>query len=75
MVDRIIHPHTMGFVVLPALVTDISAAYDAYFAAFKDNAVTRAFFSSATVEDLTNSQSEFRYVSSVVESLAGVVKL
>jgi hypothetical protein len=52
----------MGFVVLPALVADIPKVYDAYFAAFKDNAVTRAFFPSATVEDMTNSNSEFRCV-------------
>lgn len=55
---------TMGFVVLPALVADISAVYDVYFAAFKDNAITRALFPSATVEDLTNPESEFRYVAS-----------
>lgn len=54
----------MGFVVLPALVADISAVYDVYFAAFKDNAITRALFPSATVEDLTNPESEFRYVAS-----------
>jgi len=52
----------MSFVVLPALVTDISDVYDAYFAAFKQNAVTRALFPSATETDLTNSDSEFRYV-------------
>jgi hypothetical protein len=50
----------MGFVVLPALVTDISAVYDVYFAAFKDNAVTRALFPSATAADMTNRDSEFR---------------
>ncbi|KAF1363148.1 acyl-CoA N-acyltransferase [Lizonia empirigonia] len=50
----------MGFVVLPALVADISAVYDVYFAAFKENAITRALFPSATVEDLTNPESEFR---------------
>lgn len=52
----------MGFVVLPALVADISAVYDVYFAAFKDNAITQALFPSATAEDLTNPESEFRYV-------------
>jgi hypothetical protein len=52
----------MGFVVLPALVPDISAVYDVYFAAFKNNAVTRALFPSATEADLTDSKSEFRYV-------------
>lgn len=52
----------MGFVVLPALVADISAVYDVYFAAFKDNAITRALFPSATAEDMTNPESEFRYV-------------
>ncbi len=50
----------MGFVVLPALPADISDVYDVYFAAFKDNAVTRALFPSATTEDLTNPESEFR---------------
>ncbi|KAJ8118439.1 hypothetical protein OPT61_g591 [Boeremia exigua] len=50
----------MGFVVLPALPADISDVYDVYFAAFKDNAVTRALFPSATTEDLINPESEFR---------------
>ncbi|KAH6633423.1 acyl-CoA N-acyltransferase [Boeremia exigua] len=50
----------MGFVVLPALPADISAVYDVYFAAFKDNAITRALFPSATAEDLTDPESEFR---------------
>ncbi|KAH7384687.1 acyl-CoA N-acyltransferase [Pyrenochaeta sp. MPI-SDFR-AT-0127] len=50
----------MGYVVLPAVVKDISAVYDAYFAAFKNSPVTRAFFPSATQEDLTNPESEFR---------------
>ncbi|KAF2853247.1 acyl-CoA N-acyltransferase [Plenodomus tracheiphilus IPT5] len=50
----------MGFVVLPALVADISSVYDAYFAAFKNSPVTRTFFPSATDEDLVNSDSEFR---------------
>jgi len=50
----------MGFVVLPALVADISAVYDVYFAAFKDNAVTRALFPTATPDDMTNANSEFR---------------
>lgn len=50
----------MGFVVLPALVKDISAVYDAYFAAFKDNAVTKALFPSATAADMTDPNSEFR---------------
>lgn len=52
----------MGYVVLPALVADISAVYDVYFAAFRDNAITRALFPSATVQDLMNPDSEFRYV-------------
>jgi hypothetical protein len=52
----------MGFVVLPALVPDISAVYDVYFAAFKDNVVTRALFPSATEADMINPHSEFRYV-------------
>ncbi|KAI8935549.1 hypothetical protein NX059_008119 [Plenodomus lindquistii] len=52
----------MGFVVLPALVADISSVYDAYFAAFKDNAVTRALFPSASEEDLIDPESEFRKV-------------
>jgi hypothetical protein len=52
----------MGFVVLPALVADISAVYDVYFAAFKHNTLTRALFPSATTEDLIDSESEFRYV-------------
>lgn len=50
----------MGFVVLPALVKDISAVYDAYFAAFQDNAVTKALFPSATAADMTDPNSEFR---------------
>ncbi|KAF1941351.1 hypothetical protein EJ02DRAFT_404854 [Clathrospora elynae] len=50
----------MGFAVLPALVPDISAVYDVYFAAFKHNAVTRALFPSATEADLTDAKSEFR---------------
>jgi hypothetical protein len=58
-------PNNMGFVVLPALVTDISAVYDAYFAAFKDNAVTKALFPSATASDMTNPESEFRYALSI----------
>ena len=52
----------MGYVVLPALVADISAVYDVYFAAFKENAITRALFPSATAEELMNPESEFRYV-------------
>lgn len=51
----------MGFVVLPALVADISAVYDAYFAAFRDSAVTKALFPTATPEDMMNPDSEFRY--------------
>lgn len=50
----------MGFVVLPALLPDISAVYDVYFAAFKNNAVTRALFPSATEADLTDPTSDFR---------------
>lgn len=53
----------MGFVVLPALPADISAVYNVYFAAFKDNAITKALFPSATVEDMTDPESEFRYES------------
>lgn len=52
----------MGFVVLPALTPDISDVYDVYFATFKNNAVTRALFPSATEADLLNPKSEFRYV-------------
>lgn len=52
----------MGFVLLPTLVTDISAVYNVYFAAFKNNPVTRALFPSATDEDFTNPCSDFRYV-------------
>lgn len=51
----------MGYVVLPALAADISDVYDVYFAAFKNNAITRALFPSATTEELANSVSEFRY--------------
>lgn len=54
-------PFIMGFAVLPALVTDIPAVYDAYFAAFKTSAITRAFFPSATEDEMMDSQSEFRY--------------
>ncbi|KAI4619979.1 hypothetical protein J4E80_004504 [Alternaria sp. BMP 0032] len=50
----------MGFVVLPALVPDISAVYDVHFAAFKDSPITRALFPSATEKDLTDSTSELR---------------
>ncbi|KAF3037840.1 hypothetical protein E8E12_008348 [Didymella heteroderae] len=50
----------MGFVVLPALPADISAVYDVYFAAFKDNVITKALFPSATAEDMTDTESEFR---------------
>ncbi|KAH7396941.1 acyl-CoA N-acyltransferase [Phaeosphaeria sp. MPI-PUGE-AT-0046c] len=50
----------MGFVVLPALLKDISAVYDTYFAAFQDHAVTKALFPSATAADMTDSASEFR---------------
>ncbi|RMZ74481.1 Acyl- N-acyltransferase [Pyrenophora seminiperda CCB06] len=50
----------MGFVVLPALIPDISAVYDVYFAAFKNNPITRALFPSATVADFTDAKSEFR---------------
>jgi ribosomal protein S18 acetylase RimI-like enzyme len=51
----------MGFVVLPALIPDIAPVYDVYFAAFKDNPVTRAFFPHAAPEDLINPESKFRY--------------
>ena len=50
----------MGFVVLPALISDIPDVYDVYFAAFANNAVTRALFPKASSEDLTNQQSDFR---------------
>lgn len=50
----------MGFVVLPALPADISEVYNVYFEAFRDNAITRALFPSASTEDLTNPESEFR---------------
>ena len=52
----------MGFVVLPALIPDITAVYDVYFAAFANDAVTRALFPKASIEDLTNPESDFRYV-------------
>ncbi|XPS69450.1 hypothetical protein M3J09_001722 [Ascochyta lentis] len=52
----------MGFVVLPALIADISAVYDVYFEAFKGHPITRALFPSATEEDLTNPESEFRLI-------------
>jgi hypothetical protein len=55
-------PIVMGFVILPALIPDISVVYDVYFAAFANDAVTRALFPKASVEDLTNPESEFRYV-------------
>jgi hypothetical protein len=55
----------MTFVVLPALVSDISEVYDAYFAAFKDSAVTRALFPTASAEDMTDPASAFRYGSRV----------
>jgi hypothetical protein len=51
----------MGFVVLPALVADISAVYSVYFAAFKDDAITKALFPSATPEDMMKADSDFRY--------------
>lgn len=50
----------MGFAVLPAQVPEIASVYDAYFAAFADDPVTRAFFPNASKEDLTNPESEFR---------------
>ncbi|KAH7093242.1 acyl-CoA N-acyltransferase [Paraphoma chrysanthemicola] len=52
----------MGLVVLPAHVSDISEVYDVYFAAFRENAVTRALFPSASANDMTNSASDFRKV-------------
>lgn len=58
----------MGFVVLPALPADISAVYDVYFSAFRDNAITRALFPSATAEEMINPESEFRYDTSVLSS-------
>lgn len=50
----------MGFVVLPALLADISPVFDAYFAAFKTNPITRALFPSATEDDLIRPDSDFR---------------
>ncbi|KAF1923156.1 acyl-CoA N-acyltransferase [Didymella exigua CBS 183.55] len=50
----------MGFVVLPALPADITAVYDVYFAAFKNDAITKALFPSATAEEMTDPESEFR---------------
>lgn len=50
----------MGFIVLPALLSDISDVYDVYFAAFKDNAVTKALFPFASSQDMTDAKSEFR---------------
>lgn len=50
----------MGFVVLPALATDISDVYNAYFQAFKTNPITTALFPHASAEDMTNPESEFR---------------
>lgn len=61
----------MGFVVLPALAADISAVYNVYFAAFKDNAITRALFPSATAEDFTSPESDFRYVTSEGPTILG----
>jgi hypothetical protein len=55
----------MTFVVLPALVSDISEVYDAYFAAFKDSAVTRALFPTASADDMTDPASAFRYGSRI----------
>lgn len=52
----------MGFVVLPALTTDISDVYDAYFKAFKTNPITTALFPHASAEDMVNPESEFRYI-------------
>lgn len=52
--------NTMGFVVLPAMIPDISAVYDVYFAAFANDRITHALFPNATNEDLTNPDSEFR---------------
>lgn len=54
----------MGFVVLPALIPDITPVYDVYFAAFENNPVTRAFFPHAKPEELVNPASEFRYIGS-----------
>lgn len=51
----------MGFVVLPALPADISAVYTIYFSAFRDNAITRALFPSATAKEMIDAESEFRY--------------
>lgn len=58
----------MGVVVLPALLSDISDVYDVYFAAFKDNAVTKALFPFASPEDMIDAGSEFRYVRRMVYS-------
>ena len=58
----------MGFVVLPALPADISSVYDVYFAAFRDNAVTRALFPSATAGEMMDPESGFRYETSISSS-------
>jgi hypothetical protein len=58
----------MGFVVLPALPADISSVYDVYFAAFRDNAITRALFPSATAEEMMDPESQFRYETSISSS-------
>jgi hypothetical protein len=53
----------MGFVVLPALIPDITAVYNVYFAAFANDPITRALFPKASIADLTDPESDFRYVS------------
>lgn len=50
----------MPFVVLPALIPDITAVYDVYFAAFHTTPITQALFPGATTEDFLNANSEFR---------------
>ncbi|PVI04082.1 acyl-CoA N-acyltransferase [Periconia macrospinosa] len=50
----------MSFVVLPALIPDITDVYSTYFAAFAEDPITRALFPDTTPEDLQNPESEFR---------------
>ncbi|KAF1957108.1 hypothetical protein CC80DRAFT_525259 [Byssothecium circinans] len=50
----------MGYVVLPALIPDIVKVYDVYFAAFADDAITKALFPGTPKEDMLNPESEFR---------------
>lgn len=50
----------MSFTVLPALIPDITNVYNAYFAAFAQDPITRALFPDTKPEDMTNPESEFR---------------